>query len=281
MNLFPSRPARATLRAGLLLLTLAAALPLRAQTGKDQLTIALSAPTKPGTLHVKLVSGSINVVGYSGKEVVIEAAAGTGGRKRNDEPSAPGGMRRVSTGNGFDISAQEENNHVHVRTDSWRAPVNLVIKVPQRFSLQISTVQNGDVVVENVSGELEVNNVNGGIQLNQVSGSAVATTVNGPITASFREVSAGTPMAFSTVNGKVDLTLPPKTKASLKLKSDRGEIYSDFDLVTERKETRASSSGNGMYRLSVDDWTYGKLNGGGAEIMLKSLQGNLYIRKAK
>ncbi|GAB2966450.1 hypothetical protein GCM10027048_41070 [Hymenobacter coalescens] len=289
---------QAARRSSLLLLAVALASPLRAQTGgKEQLSVALSAPAKPGTLHVKLVSGSINVVGYGGKEVLI--AAETGPRSsphrgpgpsdigprpgRGPTPPTGPGMRRIDSNASFDLTAEEKDNHVYVRSQSWQRPVNLTIKVPQRFSLQISTVQDGDITVENVSGELEVNNVNGAIELNQVSGSAVATTVNGPVTASFKTVTAGAPMAFSTVNGKVDVGLPASTKASLKLKSDHGEIYSDFDLTTERNALKASrpTGTNGMYRLSVDEWNYGKLNGGGAEIMLKSLQGNIYIRKNK
>ena len=41
------------------------------------------------------------------------------------------------------------------------------------------------------------------------------------------------------------------------------------------------SSENGLSRLSTDDWTYGKVNGGGAEVMMKTFNGNIYLRKAK
>ncbi|TLM90155.1 DUF4097 domain-containing protein [Hymenobacter jeollabukensis] len=247
-------------------------------TSNEQLTVALSAPGKPGVLHVKLIGGSISVTGYNGKDVLVEAE---GAARRPPRGPAPEGLRRVDTGSNLDITVEEKENHVYVKTPPGNRTVNLTIKVPQRFSLRVATVQDGDITVSNVDGELEINNVNGGIALTQVAGSAVANTVNGPITASFRDVTAGAPMAFSTVNGKVDLTLPAKTKASLKLKSDFGEVYSDFELVTEQKQVKTSRNANGLYRLNVDEWTYGKLNGGGAEILLKSLQGNIYIRRAK
>jgi DUF4097 and DUF4098 domain-containing protein YvlB len=230
---------------------------------------------------VKLVGGSITVIGYNGKDVVIDATSRTGRTVRR-EPAAASGMRRIETSNSFDLSADENDNQVSIKTNSWKNPIDLVIKVPQRFSLQVGTVQNGDITVENVSGELEVSNVNGAIQLNQVSGSAVANTVNGPIKATFKNVTAGAPMAFSTVNGQVDISLPSNAKAALKLKSDHGEIYSDFDLVTEKSPAKVTRNNQGgTYRVSIDDWTYGKINGGGAEIMMKTLHGNIYIRKAK
>jgi hypothetical protein len=36
-----------------------------------------------------------------------------------------------------------------------------------------------------------------------------------------------------------------------------------------------------MYRINVDEWVYGKISGGGPEMMMKTMTGNIYIRKAK
>ena len=44
------------------------------------------------------------------------------------------------------------------------------------------------------------------------------------------------------------------------------------------KVTRTSQ--NGLSRLSTDDWTYGKVNGGGPEVMLKTFNGDIFLRKA-
>jgi hypothetical protein len=266
----------------LLALILAGYLPALAQNAeKEQVTVPLSSPKKPGVLRVKLTNGSINVVGYNGKDVVIEASTrGSRARRAESKASEAGGLRRIDATEGFELAATENNNVVVVKTDSYRHTLDLTIKVPEDFSLQIGTVNNGNVTVENVSGELEVNNVNGSITLTQVSGSAVASTVNGSLTASFRKVSAA-PMAFSTVNGKVDVTFPNNIKTNLKLKSDQGAIYSDFEMSVEKSPTPTVTSNAGTYRITKDSWTYGKLNGGGAEVMMKSLNGSIYLRKAK
>ncbi|UOQ51461.1 DUF4097 family beta strand repeat-containing protein [Hymenobacter cellulosivorans] len=274
------------LRAGVLLLLFPLSLTAAAQ-GKEQLVVPLSAPGKPGLLSVKLVNGSISVVGYGGKDVVVDVSSP--GRSRDDdddrdedEKESAKGLRRISPNPGFDVTVEEKDNKVYVKTNSWQQPIHMTVKVPQRFSLQLKTVNEGDIVVENVNGELELSNVNGAIVMRQVSGSAVANTVNGPIKAFFKTVTAGAPMAFSTVNGAVDVTLPPAAKASLKLKSDQGEVYSDFDLAPDKAPTKVNrTTQDGVYRLNIDSWTYGKLNGGGAEIMMKSLMGNIYLRKAK
>ncbi|KUG08143.1 DUF4097 family beta strand repeat-containing protein [Solirubrum puertoriconensis] len=280
----------------LALLCLGWAGPLAAQSS-EQMSVALSSPGKPGVLHLKLVGGSINVTGYSGKEVVIEATPRSGGSRPGRAPGPPSppntpmpptgggegaGMRRLSQVQGMEITAQEKSNHVYVNSDSWQRPIDFTVKVPRQFSLQVSTVNSGNITVQNVSGELEISNVNGSIALEDVAGSAVVSTVNGRVVANFRDVTPNAPMAFSSVNGKLDVTLPAKTKAAFKLKSDRGEIYSDFDMTVDASAPKVNrSSKDGVYRVSTDNWTYGKINGGGAEVMMQTMNGNIYIRKAK
>jgi hypothetical protein len=264
-------------------LLLTGATPIIAQSDtKEQLVIPLSEPNKPGSLDVGLINGFIHVVGYSGKDVVIDAATSPRTTSRNEEQSNTSGMRRIPTGNALDVSAEEKNNRVRVNANSHQKPVNLTIKVPQRFSLKISTINNGDITVENVSGELEISNINGPIELTNIGGSAVAHTINGDLKATFRDVSASAPMAFSTLNGKIDVTLPASAKANVKLKSDRGDIFSDFDIDVDKNQPKAARSAqSGMYKVSVDDWVYGKINKGGPEVMMKSMQGSIYVRKAK
>lgn len=267
---------------GLVVLLLCTALQSFAQeAAKEQLTVALSVPGKPGSLEVELVNGSIRVTGYSGKEVVIDAAA-RGSKHTSTSPGSAAGLKRISAANSLNLTAEEKNNHVEITTESWKGPVDLTIRVPRNFSLKLSTVNDGDITIDNVAGELEVTNVNGDITLRQVAGSAVANTVNGDLRATFTSITAGAPMAFSTLNGKVDVTLPANASAALKMKSDRGEVYSDFDVMLSKGQPKVTrTSQNGLSRLRTDDWTYGKINSGGAELMLKTFNGDIFLRKAK
>ncbi|GAB2586236.1 DUF4097 family beta strand repeat-containing protein [Spirosoma areae] len=274
---------------GLIVIGLLATGPLAAQNDvKEQLVVPLSDPAKPGSLHVGLINGSINIIGYAGKEVVIDIVASEKRGKRGDDMSddrsdkAANGMKRIAMGMPLDVSAEERANVVDVHANSIKHAVDLTIKVPQRFSLKVSTVNNGNIEIENVNGNLEVSNVNGYVHLTNVSGSAVASTVNGNLIASFKTIDSGTPMAFSTLNGNVDVTFPASVKANSKLKSDRGDIYSDFDIDVDKNQPKVSrTSQSGMYQVKIEDWVYGKINGGGPEVMMKNMNGNIYIRKAK
>ena len=251
---------------------------------KEQLVVPLSEPGKPYKLNVGLINGSIKIIAYEGKDVVIDAVAET--EKKRDRAEArdnSAGMKRITAGNGLDISAEEKNNRITVNSNSWRMPVNVTIKVPQsEATLKLSTINNGDITVSNVSGELEVSNTNGPIHLNNISGSAVANTVNGAITVTFKSIDAKAAMAFSTLNGNLDVTFPATFKANVKLKSDMGEMFTDFDIDADKTQPKSNRTNqNGMYRVNVENWVYGKINGGGPELMMKNMNGNIYIRKAK
>ena len=36
-----------------------------------------------------------------------------------------------------------------------------------------------------------------------------------------------------------------------------------------------------MQKLRLDDWIMGKINGGGPQILMKNMNGNIYLRKTK
>jgi len=264
----------------------------------EQLTVPLSSPGKPYSLKVQLVSGSIKVASYDGKDIIINATPKTdedkgsktnfninfrkGGKDKEEGSNFDeSGMKRISSAGSFEVTAKEADNNVTVNTGNPNKAVDLDLKIPQDVKLKIGTVNDGEISVENVRGELEVSNVNEKITLSNVSGSVMANTVNGDIVVTFSKVDPNAPMAFSTLNGDIKVTLPVDTKANLKFKSDNGEIFSDFDVVVDKTPAKVDKiSTPGMYKIKKDDWVYGKINGGGAEMLMKNMQGNIYLKKA-
>jgi hypothetical protein len=250
-------------------------------TEKQQLVIPLSDPGKPFKLRVGIITGSIKVVSYEGKDVVIDITADE--KKRKEKTDKSGGMKRISAANGMDVTAEEKDNSINVHTSALNSSVSYVIKVPQsEAKINVSTINNGDIVVSNVNGEVEASNTNGDVTITNVSGSAVANSTNGDIKVSFKSIDPKAAMAFTTFNGAVDITFPAAVKANLKMKSDQGEIYSDFDIATDPNQPKATKSAkDGVYRVNIDKWVLGKINAGGPEMMMKTWNGNIYVRKAK
>jgi hypothetical protein len=250
---------------------------------REQLTVPLTDPSKEGKLNVSIITGSIKVIGYDGKDMIIDAISDERNDKKNSKDRADG-MKKISTNDGYEIIAREKNNTINVSTDKVNMKINLTIKVPRKTSIKLSTINDGDIWVENVSGNLEVSNINGDIRMKNVAGSVVANTINESIIVNFTEVTPNTPMAFTTLNGNVDITFPATIKSNIKLKSDMGEVYSDFDIEIDKTPIKVNHSidkEKGLYKIKKDEWTNGKINGGGAEIMMKTMQGDIFIRKNK
>ena len=245
----------------------------------DKVTVPLTDPSRPSTVKVSLLNGSITVSAYDGKDVIVEAKA----RADNETSARTGGMRRVPmTATG--LSVEEENNQVDIGTQSIQRTVDVTLQVPRLTSLRLKTVNNGDITVTGVEGELDVDDVNGEVTLKNVSGNAVAHALNGRLLVTFNRINPQKAMAFSSLNGDVDVTFPADLKANLSMTSDRGDVFSDFDIQLEtRAPIQTATTGSregGRFRVSVDKTVRGKINGGGQEIQFKNFNGNIYIRRA-
>jgi DUF4097 and DUF4098 domain-containing protein YvlB len=249
----------------------------------EHISVAFSDPSQPGKLSVKLLSASIAIKGYAGKEVVIDARMGADDSDEKDSKAdRSGGMRRIrASSSGLEV--EEEHNVMSVRT-GWpnHKPVHLTIQVPSRTALDLSVVNDGDITVDGVDGDIVANNTNGAITLTNVSGAVVAHALNEDVKASFTRYS-GKPMSFSSLNGTLDVTLPADIKANIKLQSDNGEVYSDFpvDMLapTVNQTVQDDRSKGGKYRLKIEKSMIGRINGGGPEITFKTFNGDIKLHR--
>ena len=247
-------------------LAAAGAVPARAQsqqqTSADRISVKLTDPSRPALVKASLVNGGITVKAYEGQEVIVEA------RARHEEPEreASGGLRRLNIAR-TGLTVEEDNNEVRISTDSYLRPIDLILTVPVRTSLKLGAV----------------NDVNGSVTLNHVSGNCVAHALNGKVLATFVRVSPQKPMAFSSLNGDIDVTFPPDLKASVVIRSDRGDVFSDFDVQLQAsapQQTVEDSRGHGgKYRVRIDKSVRGTIHGGGPEYQFTNFQGSIYIRK--
>jgi len=274
------------------------------ELGSDKVTVPFSNPGKPGFIKADVQRGSITVKGYNGTEVIIEAILreskiGTyggeivdrvedmierTGEKKEDKSQKTAGLKKLSLPGSTGLSVEENNNRMEIRTRTMKNSVDLVIQVPFSTSMDLSTMMGGTIEVDNVKGEIEVSNMTGSIKLLSVSGTVLANAMNGGIEVTFAEVNPDKPMSFSTMNGDIDVTLPANTKANLKMKTDFGEIYSDFEIALsqapQKVETEPEAE-EGRFRIAFDKYHHGSINGGGPEFVLKTMRGDIMIRKAK
>lgn len=243
----------------------------------DRVTVPFSDPSGAHKLVVTGVTGSINVKGYSGKDVIVEwTFRGNPQNVRRPNVAPPPGMKRL--GPGLGPAVMEMNNVVQVRPALRET--DFTIQVPVDTSVRVNSMQ-GAIVIDGVTGETEVSNMSGPVTVTNVSGSVVAHSMSGKITASMNRVAQDKPTSFSTFNGDVEVTLPADTKANLKFRTYRGDIFSDNDFdVKLSPDTKVKGKNNGRTRVYQRDGSEsGTLNGGGPEMQFTTFNGKILLHK--
>jgi DUF4097 and DUF4098 domain-containing protein YvlB len=253
------------------------------QDQPDRVVVPFSDPSRPKMLKASVLNGSIHVKGYEGKDAIVEARPESGKHHR-DHAERSDGMKRIDiTASG--LSVEESDNVITVGTRSFNENVEINIQVPVNTSLKLHDVNGGEISVDHIVGDVEVDVTNGRATATHISGSAIVHALNDRVLVTLDKVTADKPMSFSSLNGDIDVTLPADIKAKVKLKSDNGAVYSDFDIQMDSSSRKPvvqdSNSGHGKYRVQFDKAVYGMINGGGPELQLTTFNGNIYIRKAK
>jgi DUF4097 and DUF4098 domain-containing protein YvlB len=236
-------------------------------------------------INVNLMGGSITVKAYNGQEVIVETQGASGNARdnrrepRRDDQRADG-LRRLDLPE-RGLSVEEQDNVVTVKLDHTRHGAGVVISTPANTALSLHTM-SGAITVEGVKGDLDVNSMNGKITLTNVSGSVLAHSMNGGMVISLAAVDAAKPLSFTTMNGTIDVTLPADFKANAKIRTDHGEVYSDFDFkLAGGAVTQKNDTADGKFKVTIDKTITGSINGGGAEATFQTYNGTIYIRKRK
>jgi DUF4097 and DUF4098 domain-containing protein YvlB len=242
-------------------------------TTGDRIVVPTRNSSHARVVNCNLLNGSITVRTHPGDDVFVE---GPSSRSREERQ---GGMRRIGDSTrGMEVVADDNVITVHNHNGNG----DVTITVPVNTSLKLHTLSGG-INVDGVHGEVEVHTLNGHLTLNSISGTVTADSQNGPIKVSMDSVDGSKPLAFSTLNGVVDLTLPADLKADLTVKSSHGPVYSDFDVTLggSRAVTERNGSSDGRYRIRIDSTIRGSINGGGVDLTIHTLNGGVYIRKKK
>lgn len=253
------------------------------QSTGDRVNVSFSDPSKPGLVTAYVNAGSITIKGYSGKEVMIEVKLQepSRARGREDIPDKAKGMKRISA-NRTGLVVEEADNEMKIYVAGHDNEVDLDIQVPFQTSLKVASHEGGPVIVEKVTGEIEATCSDGDLTLKDISGSVVANAYDGELVVSFERIDPGKPMSFSAYDGDVDVTFPSTVKATLMIKANEGEIYSDFDIdlrATSKQQVKDERKTGGRFRISFGEYVTGTINGGGPEFQFVTYDGNVYIRK--
>jgi DUF4097 and DUF4098 domain-containing protein YvlB len=251
-----------------LLLALAGCLAAIPAYAQERTTVKFNDPSRPGLLKIDWHNGSIIVKTHNSSDVTLDTARNV--NRRPDPPEAAG-LRRIDTAGQITVDS-DSSNVITISSHNGQNGGNLEIEVPVKTNLNLQSHNGAIISVDGVEGDIEVSNYNGTINVLNVAGSVVADSHNGKVTVSLRDISPGKPMSFSSMNGSVDVTLPPTSKLNVKLRTQNGGIWTDFDIQTQ---PGSALTGPG------DKTITGTINGGGADFDLRTHNGNIYLKKEK
>ncbi|MBI2510419.1 MAG: DUF4097 family beta strand repeat protein [Opitutae bacterium] len=213
-----------------------------------------------GTVSLDSVNGTVEIVGWDKNEISVEAE-----KIASDEA----GLKRM------EIVVDASPARIAIKTKlekKWfslsfnRAEVRYKLRVPAGASLKKIDVVNADVSVRGVTGYVDLDSVNGSIEADGLAAGGRFDTVNGSIRATFAKISPTDRIVLDTVNGSCTATLPADAAFTLKADSVNGSISCDYPITIAR---------SGRRHLN------GTVNGGGAEVVLDSVNGGLSLRAAK
>lgn len=244
------------------------------ETSGNRVVVPARSGGRSRTVEANILHGTITVKTGSGGDIVAELPGAPGRR----EPSAPPGMHRLDMPWREGLQVDEAGDVVHVNIGAG-ADRPLQLTVPVNTSLKLHTT-HGDIEVTGVHGEIDVASLHGSITLNNVSGTVLANSLNGAIKATVDQVDQSKPLSFSTLNGSIDVWFPADFRANLKLKADRGDIYTDFDVRLTGGGASTEPGGRpGPRRVMMDRSLRGTINGGGVDASFYTVNGRITIHK--
>jgi DUF4097 and DUF4098 domain-containing protein YvlB len=164
------------------------------------------------------------------------------------------------------------------RWDGYQVEYDIEVRVPRGATLDLSTVNHGDVTADGVTGNFTVANVNGGVELTGVAGSGRVHTVNGDVQVAF-ERAPSAPTSFKTVNGDLDVAFPANLSADLEFATLQGEVFTDFE-VASLTQTPAVARDRGRFAMRTNRASSFRVGSGGGQLSFNTVNGDIFVRKA-
>lgn len=168
------------------------------------------------------------------------------------------------------------NNNRSCR-EEYDYTMDFVIKVPASLNIAVSTVNDGDLVVENVKGAVVANNINGSITLTNLVREADASTINGNLDVTYTK-NPDKDCRFYSLNGDINALFQKGLAANLSFDSFNGDFYTDIQpleaLPVKVEETK---HGDGI-KYKVNGNRY-KIRTGGALLDFETFNGDVFLKE--
>lgn len=236
------------------------------------------------SLEIDNVWGSIEVVGTNSDQVQLTMNKSTRAESKDkleqarkevtlDITEQPGSLK-LSVNGPFRCHCDDGCGHREF--EGYVVKMDFKLQVPRDIDVKVKTVNEGRVVVRDISGSFLVRNVNGDVEMSNIAGSGTARTVNGPVKVTFRQ-NPREASDFQTVNGNVELGFAQSLAADFRFKTFNGGIYSDFPVTALPVRAAQEERHGSKFVFRADRYTGVRIGAGGPEIKVENLNGDIRI----
>ena len=217
--------------------------------------------TVTGRVELENINGSVHISVWDRNEVKVDAVKGAQTREELQKAEIQVHPRADSISISTKYPDRGSDNYVR-NNPAW---VEYTLTVPRTARLDEIQLINGSLDVTGVAGEVHAECINGKLTARGLANVAKLSTVNGELDARFEQLPAGG-IELTSVNGKVDLTLPSDVKARIEAETVHGHIGNDFGLHSDDQ--------------FVGHALRGQLGVGGAQIHLNNVNGEIEVHHA-
>ncbi|MEM7373214.1 MAG: DUF4097 family beta strand repeat-containing protein [Bacteroidota bacterium] len=248
---------------------------------EEMVNIPFKSSDQAKSLVIDLNEGEVSIVGTDRTDVLVRyqshRSQSEGEQEGMEEKSK--GLSKVSSGT-KKIEMSSKENQIMIRSDSYDANLSFAIEVPKTIDLNIDIDFSGNVSIQDIQGNVNVELASGDIRIQGLNGLLNASSDEGDIHVQFVNIPDPKTMMWMTTSGDIDVSLPSDYSAKLKVKADKGDVYSDLNIQFQEKVERVQDTDeDGSFRYINNSWTYGTLNAGGPEIIIITKLGDIYLRK--
>jgi lia operon protein LiaG len=239
---------------------------------QKEYTMAVKGNATETWVNINNLFADLIIEGTTGSEIKIVASdyEGLPEKAKGLKPLSASGPENTGIG----LSIKQEGNTISIsgaHREADEAEYKILLPKNLRLKLDYNSWQAGDVVIKGMAGEVEAKSQVGDLKFIDVTGPIVAHTLSSDLEVTFTSIAQTSPSSLTSTSGDIDVTMPSSVKGTFKMSTISGGIYTgfEFDFGEETSLRRAGGQS-----------ATGKLNGGGVEVSLRSISGDVFIRKA-
>lgn len=254
-------------------------------------------------LMIANINGDIKIEAYEGDKIIVEVTKTIDAKT---EARLDAGKTEIQLGvmdladtvilyvnspcNHFERSSPK-SRHSHMGTkwgyswsergrschETYNYSMDFKVRIPSTVNLLVSTINDGDVVVENVKGVVKAHNINGSIRLQHLMREAEAHTINGDVDVEYSQ-NPQRDCRFYTLNGDINALFQKGLAASMGFQSFNGSLYTNIDHLEHLPAYVEKKKNDGGIKYKVNNNRF-KIGSGGAFLDFETFNGNVYLKE--